>query len=353
MKPKILVSSNSLNHGGAAIWTYDIIANSKQYFDHLGLCVPTKQVDPDTLPRFRTLGVPIFIGSEGIDELKPDLILAWGAVQSFVNVKAPILWVLHGRSWAMVNQARSMMDRKDFFIGAVSDACLAVLPEEVSSKVRVIENGIDFKRLEPLQSRQEVRKKYRLEDKFVVGYIGRIVAEKNLTMLVNAIKLLDERFYGFFVGKGSQPYVDQLKQHLGNRGLLIGEVSDVGTYFRALDCHVLPSLNEAFSLASLEAMYCKVPCIQTEVGGMPSLRKKFGPFWISLGLNPTIRRIAAAIESVANMDQIQLQQQIEKAYEIVKTHYNVERMVKQWAQYIYEILELPWPNETTSVGSNA
>ncbi|NDJ51986.1 MAG: glycosyltransferase family 4 protein [Chloroflexi bacterium] len=116
---------------------------------------------------------------------------------------------------------------------------------------------------------------------FVIGYAGRLVPEKGLDVLIQAVGMLPGKWHLKLAGGG--PQHDELQQMVGllNIG---GSVSFVGPipstempdFFRSLDVFVLPSLTrpnwkEQFGRVLIEAMACGVPVIASDSGAIPEV----------------------------------------------------------------------------------
>ncbi len=125
--------------------------------------------------------------------------------------------------------------------------------------------------IDKFQKDKEVRKKIRkdlgVEDKFVIGHVGRFTIQKNHTFL---LKIFNEYYKKnpesvlLLVGDG---YLEKdIKNLVNEYGLkdsvkFLGSRSDVDTVFQAFDIMVFPSLNEGFGIAVLEAQAAGVSCI--------------------------------------------------------------------------------------------
>ncbi len=126
-----------------------------------------------------------------------------------------------------------------------------------------------------------------------IGFVGRIAAEKNIGLLLDAIphlrRALGAPFTLELVGPDEPPgapnaqalakrIADDRSPELVRRGLLRGEA--LAEFYRSIDVHVLPSNNriEAFGLVQVEAMLRGAPCVATDRPGMrqPVLRTGFG-----------------------------------------------------------------------------
>jgi glycosyltransferase involved in cell wall biosynthesis len=139
----------------------------------------------------------------------------------------------------------------------------------------VIYNGVDLNRFAAARvDAAGQRSEYGVsENAFVVGTVGRLVAEKNQMPLLDAVA--DLRASGadvhlMLVGDG--PLRSALEQRAAERGILeavtfTGALSDVRAALKTFDVFVLPSLSETFSNAALEAMAMQLPVILTRTGG--------------------------------------------------------------------------------------
>jgi N-acetyl-alpha-D-glucosaminyl L-malate synthase BshA len=75
---------------------------------------------------------------------------------------------------------------------------------------------------------------------------------------------------------GDGPDRPEIERRVGDHGLtsdvrFIGEVPDPVRWLAVADVFLLPSAQESFGLAALEAMACEVPVIASDVGGLPEV----------------------------------------------------------------------------------
>ena len=125
--------------------------------------------------------------------------------------------------------------------------------------------------IDKFQKDKEVRKKIRkdlgVEDKFVIGHIGRFVIQKNHTFLLkifNEYHKKNPESVLLLVGDG---YLEEdIKNLVNEYGLkdsvkFLGNRSDVDTVFQAFDIMVFPSLFEGLPVVIVEAQAANVPCI--------------------------------------------------------------------------------------------
>ena len=116
---------------------------------------------------------------------------------------------------------------------------------------------------------------------FTIGYIGRLVEEKGLLVLLRAVALLPGEWRLQVTGQGPlQPRMETLAAELGiasRIALQPGVPSDrVPAVLRGLDCLALPSLTrpnwkEQFGRVLVEAMACQVPVVGSDSGEIPHL----------------------------------------------------------------------------------
>jgi len=119
-------------------------------------------------------------------------------------------------------------------------------------------------------------------DDTVIGYVGSLTKVKGPAYLLEAFKKI-LHFYPtaklLFVGDG--PLKKMLKtvsaeKGIGNSVLFMGYRRDVPQILKAIDVFALPSVGEGFGISLIEAMYMGLPCVATDVGGIPEVVKNGG-----------------------------------------------------------------------------
>jgi glycosyltransferase involved in cell wall biosynthesis len=161
---------------------------------------------------------------------------------------------------------------------AVKSGIEQVLPAG-HAQIAVVANFIDLKRFDPERyDRSAVRQSLGLgENRFVVGFVGRLDPAKGADLLVEAAAILrndKEAYCLFLIGDGPQRQaLEERIRRLGLEGtvILAGLHEDPAALMRAFDVGVVPSRREAFGIAALELMRMRVPVIVAPVGGLPEL----------------------------------------------------------------------------------
>ncbi|MTH55038.1 glycosyltransferase [Bacillus mangrovi] len=126
----------------------------------------------------------------------------------------------------------------------------------------------------PGVSKDELRENLDLpKGKKIILYIGRLVKEKGIGELVEAIRQLDDSYMCVLIGNG--PLMGQLKENpeLRQKVRCTGEISNenVRSYLLASDLFALPSYSEGMPTVLIEALALKIPVVATNVGGIPEL----------------------------------------------------------------------------------
>ena len=142
--------------------------------------------------------------------------------------------------------------------------------EKYAANAKIIYNGIDFKKFAfNEKKRHDTRMRYRLENSFVIGHIGRFAPEKNQEFLVEILKNIrnEKPVKLLLAGDGmKRKDVEHMVKQNGLKGLVVftGECHDISPLLQAMDIFVLPSLYEGFGIVALEAQAAGLPCILSD-----------------------------------------------------------------------------------------
>ncbi|MCI0641951.1 MAG: glycosyltransferase [Gemmataceae bacterium] len=114
-------------------------------------------------------------------------------------------------------------------------------------------------------------------ERFVIGAVGRLSAEKGFDYLIRAANQLLREGLDLevhIIGEGEEKTrLQELSQSLGlaDRIRLLGYRADVRELYEAMDVFALSSLREGLPNVLLEAMALEVPVVATRVNGVPRL----------------------------------------------------------------------------------
>lgn len=127
-------------------------------------------------------------------------------------------------------------------------------------KFIVLKNAIDSEKyVYSEKSRNIIREELNLQNKFVIGNIGRLTAQKNQDFLLDVFKIVhNEIKESALLIVGSGELLQSLKNKAGSLGLgssviFTGVRSDVPTLLSAMDVFVFPSLWEGLGIVAVEA----------------------------------------------------------------------------------------------------
>ena len=140
-------------------------------------------------------------------------------------------------------------------------------------KCVVVPNCINEKRLQPTTKSVQIAKKIREKnkEKIICLAVGRHTEYKGFKYLIQASKLLDDKFQIYITGKGE--LTSELKKEAeGEENIhFLGVISDdeLKAYLSEMDIYCFPSItkNEAFGLALAEGMYYGKPAVTFTIPG--------------------------------------------------------------------------------------
>ncbi len=114
-------------------------------------------------------------------------------------------------------------------------------------------------------------------DAFIFGTIARLVPTKGLLYLIEAFQKVKVRMpSAHLVLLGDGPCKAELEQQASDMSCrdsihFLGHRDNIEHLLRGINVFVLSSVAEGMPLAILEAMAAGIPCIATEVGGIPDI----------------------------------------------------------------------------------
>jgi glycosyltransferase involved in cell wall biosynthesis len=115
--------------------------------------------------------------------------------------------------------------------------------------------------------RERVRRENQIQDRFVIGHIGRFTYLKNQEFLLKTLKeILDmgENAVLLLVGEGElQNELEKQAKTMGisDRVIFYGTTDKVYEIVQAMDCFVFPSLFEGLGIVAIEAQASGLPCV--------------------------------------------------------------------------------------------
>ncbi len=238
--------------------------------------------------------------AQELKEIKPDVIhihnrphFVW--IIKKLNPEAKIILHLHQVS-AMEEKnlwTKELIASIDLFVG-----CSQFIVDEMiqrygvdKSKTAVFYNGLDLNDFPSISRKQEKRLALRLEnnlaDKTTILYVGRLVENKGVHHLVQAVRdLIQRKFSNIklvvcgacgYASRHMTPYVQRIYNiayEVNENVFFTGFISHekILDYYLMADLVVIPSeVQEGFCLVTIESMAAGVPVMATKRGGMPEI----------------------------------------------------------------------------------
>lgn len=145
-----------------------------------------------------------------------------------------------------------------------------------ADKISVVENGVVPANVNAPAFSAEERARYAPPDAPLLFFVGRLVREKGVEVLIKAMPRILARnpaVKAVISGKGPMlPHLKEQAQALGVAESVVftGFITDRerNRLFASCDVAVFPSLYEPFGIVALEAMAAGVPVVVSDVGGM-------------------------------------------------------------------------------------
>lgn len=198
----------------------------------------------------------------------------------------PVITTIHG--WTASRWFSKLMfySLVDAFLSNFLDRVIFV-SASISTKIQsklilkrnclVIHNGITLSGELMVDHHQSLDYSEISENKFIIGFIGRLSLEKGPKVLLDAFTLLSERYPHIellYIGDGNErPCLEELcsKNNLNHRVSFKGFCSEPLSILKQISVLVMPSLTEGLPIVLLEALSQKTPVIASAVGGIPEL----------------------------------------------------------------------------------
>ncbi len=261
-----------------------------------------------------------------------------------------IVTTLHGTDITVLGYDPSLKDLIRFAIEA-SDRVTAVstaLAGETydlikpDKKIETIYNFID-ERVYLKKNTESIKEKHGiLPDEKVVIHVSNFRKVKRVKDVIRVFRNIAAKTKAklLLVGDGPEKCVAwQLVEKYGlqDQVLLLGNQDRVEELYSISDLKLLLSEKESFGLVLLEAMACGVPCIGTNIGGIPEVIKdQVSGFLVEVG---DIQ--AASEKALAVLEDKQLSKRLtDHALKMVETAFSSQRIVSQYER-IYDELAGP------------
>jgi len=228
-------------------------------------------------------------------EFQPQIIDLWEEPWSLVSAQACWLRNRYFPNTRILSETEQNIDKRlpfpfeqlraytlrhaDFAVGRNAEAIAVLRAKDYAGPTQVVPNAVDAELFRPMD-REACRQALGLRG-FVAGYVGRLVPEKGLMEMIEALAFCDDAVNLLFVGAGDHAVaLERRARELGKTGqvrfLPSQPLGALPQMMNAMDVLVLPSRTtprwkEQFGRVLIEAQACATPVIGSNSGAIPKV----------------------------------------------------------------------------------
>lgn len=129
-----------------------------------------------------------------------------------------------------------------------------------NEKYDIINNAIEVEKfIYNKETRNQIRKKLGIQNKFVIGNVGRFTSQKNQDFLIDIYsEIYKKNSESILIIIGDGKLEKRLKSkakkiNLEKNIIFLSKINDVNKYYQAMDAFVLPSIYEGLPVVGIEA----------------------------------------------------------------------------------------------------
>ena len=368
---KVIVLIGGGDSGGAKTHVLNLLRELNHFIDARLVCFRKGDFSDDA----ERMGIPIdviesgnpIVGLREIKKLianeKIDLIHCHGARGNLMgnllkrHLKVPVITTVHsdyrldylGRPVARLSYGTTnmvMLRRVNYYIG-VSDPMTDILIDRdfPADRIYTIYNGIDFKTPITTVPKEEYLRSIGVdyqEGDVVAGIAARLNPVKDYPTLLRAMKIaMGRNPHLRLVAAGDGEDLEMLQNlakslGISDRVCFAGWVTDMNSFYNAIDINLLTSLSETFPYALTEGARMHRATIASRVGGVPVL--------IDDGKNGLIftpgneKELAEHLVTLAN-DKALREKMGNLLYEKASAEFSIDRMVEHQLEIYHSVLE--------------
>lgn len=259
----------------------------------------------------------------------------------------PVVTTLHGTDITLVGSDPSFAPIVEFSINksdgitAVSEYLKAETEQlfDINKEIKVIYNFIDFDRFKKI-NKDHFRKAIAPNNEKILMHTSNFRRVKRVQDVVKIFKKVSKKVPAKLLMIGDGPERGACEELCRNMGVcgnirFLGKQDAVDELLSVTDVFLLPSGNESFGLAALEAMACEVPVISSNVGGIPEVNINGVTGYLSdIGdvddMSEKTLRILQNPELLAQLRSNAFQQ---------AQRFNLDFILPQYEKYYHEVME--------------
>ena len=195
----------------------------------------------------------------------------------------PLVTTLHGTDITLVGQHPSYKHAVEFSINQ-SDTITSVSESlkrdtlqffKITKPIEVINNFIDNSEFDDYVECS--RKQFASDDEKILIHVSNLRPVKRVDEVLQIFKNVNSKVKSKLIIIGEGPDMEKINEFLEDNPDLIGKirllgkVNDLYRILQLSDVFLLPSEQESFGLAALEAMAANTPVISSNAGGIPEV----------------------------------------------------------------------------------
>lgn len=167
---------------------------------------------------------------------------------------------------------KKVVKNADKLLACSRSAAEYMFPEkEALNDTIVIKNGIDTQKFAfSPEVRQKLRRELGIENKYVVGNVGRFMPQKNHSFMLDVFsKLVKKEPDAVLMLIGEGELTEEIKRKANDLGIkdkvmFMGLKQDIENYYQAMDVFFLPSVFEGLGIVNIEAQAAGLHCVVSD-----------------------------------------------------------------------------------------
>ena len=258
-----------------------------------------------------------------------------------------VITTLHGTDITLVGADPSFYDITRFSIRS-SDGITAVshyLADEtkevfkIENNIKVIHNFYDEERFKPSATICQ-RSQFANDDEFLLMHVSNFRPVKRTLDVIDIFEKVSAKLPAklLLIGEGPDTILARrqiTKKGLTDKVIFLGNQNRVEAILPCADLFLLPSEEESFGLAALEALACGVPVIGTSGTGLVEVvDDEVNGYLLSVGDTTSMADKAVKLLQ----DETKLKKFKESASRMVAKKFKAKKIVTQYENYYEEIL---------------
>lgn len=321
----------NLSVGGAEVWLRSLLRGLDPQKFHVSGVILDEGARPGGEVPFGN--IPVDVDTRQLLE-SVDVMIVWDVKGNFKRVRhhfhGPVVCVSHGGcQWS--RRMLTKLAPLSTHYTAVSEFCRKTYPVDLQDKVTVIPNGVDLCRVVPTAERWELRQLLGIRDHLAIGYVGRVSHEKDPLAVARAVQAIPNAV-GVYCGPDGAKYETKIREMIGDRLRWVGYTDQVSDVYGALDCLLLTSPSEGFSLTVTEAWAGGIPVVASDVGAM----QMYPGVSVIAPTGADGDTLKAAIYKAISPDR---RNTIERVKLFAREYLSSEAMCENWGAYLTDVVE--------------